>query len=293
MLDDEDEIWDNIDIAFYAMCGIELFETWRNLTDTLGGDFPVVYNKAEFDELIERMPDEKLTELVKKSPDFDENDLYFSIYDGQLYSTSRLDTRFEPIYQSCDKVYKILIEKRLTLGSKRLEAAFTEDFDEDMEPITEELERFFDEEPDELVNEWEKYVEGCKKVGYDGGCGPFSMSKDHDIIDDIRNESWVLTDWWRDDQGCVEEDGYYDTDEISDSFCDADEWFYWNRETGQYCSFSDWDWEISDCMGLNEYWEDLTDYIVQTGDDLGIAGIREILDNHRKLGYVSQKDRNQ
>ena len=119
------------------------------------------------------------------------------------------------------------------------------------------------------------------------------MSKDHNIIDDIRNESWVLTDWWRDDQGCVEEDGYYDTDEISDSFCDADEWFYWNRETGQYCSFSDWDWEISDCMGLNEYWEDLTDYIVQTGDDLGIAGIREILDNHRKLGYVSQKDRNQ
>lgn len=293
MLDDEDEIWDNIDTAFYAMCGIELFNTWRSLTDTLGGDFPVIYSKTEFDGLIERMPEEELAKLVEKSADFNENDLYFSIYNGQLHSTPLLNSYFEPIYQSCDKVYKILIEKRLTLGSKRLEAAFTEDFDEDMEPITEELECFFENEPDELANEWEKYVEGCKKVGYDGGCGPFSMSKDHDIIDDIRNESWVLTDWWRDDQGCVEEDGYYDTDEISDSFCDADEWFYWNRETGQYCSFSDWDYSIADEMGLYEYFQDLIDYVAQTGDDLGFAGVREILDNHRKLGYVSQKDRNQ
>lgn len=292
MLYDEDEIWDNIDTAFYAMCGIELFETWRSLTDTLGGDFPVIYNKTEFDELIERMPEEELTELVEKSPDFNENDLYFSIYDGQLYSTPLLNSYFEPIYQSRNKVYKILVEKRLTLGSKRLKAAFTEDFDEDMEPITEELECFFENEPDELVNEWKKYVEGCKKVGYDGGCGPFSMDEDFDIINDIRDESWVETNWWRDDQGCVEVDGYYDTDEISGSFCDADDWFYWDGIQKQYCSFSDWDWEISDCMGLNEYWEDLTDYIVQTGDDLGIAGIREILDNQRKLGYVSQKGGN-
>lgn len=282
MLDDEDEIWDNIDIAFYAMCGIELFETWRSLTDTLGGDFPVIYNKPEFDGLIERMPEEELTELVEKSADFNENDLYFSIYDGQLYSTPLLNSYFEPIHQSCNQVYKILVEKRLTLGSKRLEAAFTEDFDEDMEPITEELERFFDEEPDE----WWKFIEGCKKVGYNGSCGPFPMDEAYDIFGD----SWVTTNSWVDEDGDVSHEGYYDTSEVSDSFCDGDEWFYWN---GQYCSFSDWDYSIADEMGLYEYFQDLIDYVAQTGDDLGFAGVREILDNHRKLGYVSQKDRNQ
>lgn len=292
MLDDEDEIWDNIDIAFDAMSETELFKTWRSLTDTLGGDFPVIYNKTEFDGLIERMPEEELAKIVEKSADFNENDLYFSIYDGQLYSKTYLSTYFTPIRQTRDKAYDMLVEKKLTLGSKRLEAAFTEDFDEDMMPLDSELECFF-EDLDDGSQEWGKYVEGCKKVGYDGGCGPFSMDEDFDIINDIRNESWVETNWWRDDQGCVEVDGYYDTDEISDSFCDAEDWFYWNRDTGQYCSFTDWDEDIVDDLGCFEYHQDLLDYIVQTGDDLGIAGVREILDKNKKYGYAPQKDRNQ
>ena len=148
----EDDILENIDIALDCMSSEEFFETWRNLTDTLGGDFPVVYNKTEFDEFIERTPGEKLTELVKKSPDFDENDFYFSIYDGQLYSTTRLDTYFTPIRRTCGKAYKMFVEKKLTLGSKRLEEAFTEDFNEDMKPIYRDLDCFFEDE----LDEWKK-----------------------------------------------------------------------------------------------------------------------------------------
>lgn len=288
-----DAIAMNIYTSFCSMSPKELFEAWRNLTDTLGGDFPVVYNKTEFDELVDRMPEEELAKLVEKSADFNENDLYFSIYDGQLYSTSHLTIEFEPIGgDRCDRLSDLLAEKKLTLGSKRLEEAFTEDFDEDMDTLEDELECFF-EDLDARSQEWGKYVEGCKKVGYDGGCGPFSMDEDFDIINDIRNESWVETNWWRDDQGDVEVDGYYDTDEISDSFCDADDWFYWNRDTGQYCSFSDWDEEIVDDLGCFEYNQDLLDYIVRTGDDLGIASVREILDKNKKYGYAPQKDRNQ
>lgn len=279
---DEYEIWQNISTAFYAMDRRELFKTWRNLTDTSGGDFPVIYNKAEFDELVDRMSEEDLAKLVEKSADFNENDLYFSIFDGQLYSETYLNTYFEPIYQSRNQVYKILIEKKLTLGSKRLEEAFTEDFDEDMVAIDTELQWFFEDEPDE----WKKYVEGCKKVGYDGKNGPFPM-EDSDILEDY----WVETDSWLIEDGDIDSDGYY-TDEVSDHFNFQDDWFYWNRDTGQYCSFTDWDYGIGDEIGLDEYFQDLIDYVAQTGDDLGIAGVREILDNHRKLGYVSQKGGN-
>ena len=38
-----DAIAMNIYTSFCSMSSKELFETWRNLTDTLGGDFPVVY----------------------------------------------------------------------------------------------------------------------------------------------------------------------------------------------------------------------------------------------------------
>lgn len=60
-----DAIAMNIYTSFCSMSPKELFEAWRNLTDTLGGDFSVVYNKKEFDELIERMPEEELANLLK------------------------------------------------------------------------------------------------------------------------------------------------------------------------------------------------------------------------------------
>ena len=41
-----DAIAMNIYTSFCSMSPKELFEAWRNLTDTLGGDFPVVYNKT-------------------------------------------------------------------------------------------------------------------------------------------------------------------------------------------------------------------------------------------------------
>lgn len=189
---DEKEILDNLDIAFDSMSPKELFETWRNITDTLDGDFPVVYSKSEFDELIERMPEEELAKLVEKSADFKENAFYFSIYDGQLYSTRYLDTYFTPIWQTCDKAYDMLTEKRLTLGSKRLEEAFTEDFDKNMHSLYSDLLRFFEKNE---KNEWKKYVEGCKKVGYDGRYGPIPMEDRDYFIDEEKKEIifWVTS----------------------------------------------------------------------------------------------------
>ena len=270
MLDDEDEIWDNIDIAFDAMSETELFKTWRSLTDTLGGNFPVIYNKTEFDGLIERMSNEELTELVEKSADFNENDLYFSIYDGQLYSKTYLSTYFTPIRQTRDKAYDMLVEKKLTLGSKRLEAAFTEDFDEDMMPLDSELECFF-EDLDDGSQEWGKYVEGCQKIGFESENGPFPMEEADYQFDEY--------DW------------EYSND-ISSSFNYQDEWFYYDKYRKQYFSFTDWDESIVDDLGYFEYNQDLLDYIIQTDDDLGIADVREILDKNKKYGYVSQKGGN-
>lgn len=284
---DKDDILENIDIAFDCMSSEEFFETWRNLTDTLGGDFPIIYNKTEFDELIERTPDEKLTELVKKSPDFDENDLYVSIYDGQLHSTSDLTTNHRVIgLEMRERASELIADKKLTLGSKRLKEAFTEeDFSETMMPLDYELERFFESLDDES-QEWGKYVKGCKKVGYDGKNGLFPM-EESDILEDY----WVETDSWVDEDGSIYHKGYY-TNEVSDRFNFQDDWFYWNRKTGQYCSFTDWNEDIVYDLGYFEYLPEVMNYIIQTDDDLGIAGIREILDKNKKYGYAPQKDGN-
>lgn len=279
----EDDIWTrrNISIAFFAMDRHELFKTWRNLTDTLGGDFPVVYSKPEFDELIERMPEEELAKLVEKSAYFYENHFYFSIYNGQLYSTNDLDNIvFIPIRETCDKAYDMLVEKKLTLGSKRLEEAFTEDFNEDMKPMFEDLLCFFENE----LDEWEKCVEGCKEVGYDGKNGPFPMEES-----DILKDYWVETDSCLDEDGNVSHDGYY-TDEVSDRFNFQDDWFYWSETAGQFRSFTDWDCSIGDEIGLSRYLYPLHFHIIETGDDLGIAKIREILDKNKKYGYTPHKD---
>lgn len=149
-----------------------------------------------------------------------------------------------------------------------------------MKPIYRDLDCFFEDE----LDEWEKYVEGCKKVGYDGKNGPFPM-EESDILEDY----WVETDSWVDEDGSIYYKGYY-TNEVSDRFNFQDDWFYWNRKTGQYCSFSDWDYSIVDKIGLCEYYQDLLNYIVQTGDDLGFAKIREILDKNKKYGYTPHKD---
>ena len=268
---DEKEILDNLDIAFDSMSPKELFETWRNITDTLDGDFPVVYSKSEFDELIERMPEEELVKLVEKSADFKENAFYFSIYDGQLYSKTYLDTYFTPIWQTCDKAYDMLTEKRLTLGSKRLEEAFTEDFDKNMHSLYSDLLRFFEKNEKNEKNEWKKYVEGCKKVGYDGMYGPIPMEDRDYFIDEERD--YFL--------------GY-----ISDSFNFQDDWFYFNKEKRQFFSFTDWDYDIGNRIGIYEYHEKLMDYIIRTGDDLYFTGVREILDKNKKYGYVPRKDGN-
>ena len=275
-----DAIAMNIYTSFCSMSPKELFETWRNLTDTLGGDFPVVYNKTEFDELIERMPEEELAKLVEKLADFNENDLYFSICDGQLYSTSHLTIEFEPIGEDrCDRLSDLLAEKKLTLGSKRLEEAFTEDFDEDMDTLEDELYRSIGSEfsiKGEFVdeNDWEKYVEGCKKVGYDGKNGPFPMEESDYRLNEFEDE-----------------DGYY-TNDVNSHFSPQDEWFYYNKHYKQYFSFTHWSWIVFTELGCEEYVPDLVDYIVQTDDDLGVARIREILDKNKKYGYAPQKDAN-
>lgn len=261
MLDDF-KIKNNIERAFKAMGPIEFFETWRKLTDILGEEFPVIYNKTEFDELTDRMPEEELTKLVKKWPFFDENDMFFLIYDGQLYNDTHLDFYFEPIQRFRNQVCETLAEKKLTLGSKRLEKAFTEDFDKDMTTLDTDLRLFFEEKFDEK-NEWKKYVEGCKKVGYDGKYGPIPM-----------------------------EDRDYWLGEVSDSFNFQDDWFYFNKEKRQFFSFTDWDYDIGNEIGLYKYHRELMDYIIRTGDDLGFTGVREILDKNKKYGYVPRKDGN-
>lgn len=267
---DEKEILDNLDIAFKAMGPIEFFKTWRKLTDTLGEEFPVIYNKTEFDELTDRMPEEERTKLVKTWPFFDENDMFFLIYDGRLYNTKYLDFYFEPIQQFRNQVCETLAKKKLTLGSKRLEEAFTEDFDKDMTTLDTDLRLFFEEKFDEK-NEWKKYVEGCKKVGYDGMCGPIPMEDRDYFIDEERD--YFL--------------GY-----ISDSFNFQDDWFYFNKEKRQFFSFTDWDYDIGNRIGIYEYHEKLMDYIIRTGDDLYFTGVREILDKNKKYGYVPRKDGN-
>lgn len=275
---DEEEILDNLDTAFNAMSPKELFKTWRNLTDALGEEFPVVYNRTEFDEFIDRMPKEEFAKLVKKSPSFDENGMFFSICDGQLHGTKCLSASSYPIWEYLNQACGIIVTKKLTLGSKRLEEAFTEDFDYEMYTLADELEFFFENEFDE-ENGWEKYVEGCKKVGYDGKNGPFPIEED-----DLLEVYWVDTD--------IDINGYY-TDEVSDCFNFQDDWFYFNKKEGQYFSFTNWESRIYDEIGLYEYHLDLLDYIIRTGDDLGIAGVKEILDKNKKYGYVPQKGESQ
>lgn len=266
-----DAIAMNIYTSFCSMSPKELFKTWRNLTDALGEEFPVVYNRTEFDEFIDRMPKEEFAKLVKKSPSFDENGMFFSICDGQLHGTKCLSASSYPIWEYLNQACEIIVTKKLTLGSKRLEEAFTEDFDYEMYTLADELEFFFENEFDE-ENEWEKYVEGCKKVGYDGKNGPISM-EDRDYFLDEERDYFL---------------GY-----ISDSFNFQDDWFYFNKEKRQFFSFTDWDYDIGNRIGIYEYHEKLMDYIIRTGDDLGIAGVREILDKNKKYGYVPRKGENQ
>lgn len=274
-----DAIAMNIYTSFCSMSPKELFKTWRNLTDALGEEFPVVYNRTEFDEFIDRMPKEEFAKLVKKSPSFDENGMFFSICDGQLHGTKCLSASSYPIWEYLNQACEIIVTKKLTLGSKRLEEAFTEDFDEDMDTLEDELYRSIGSEYSirgEFIdeNDYKKYIEGCKKVGYDGKNGPFPMEESDYRLNEFENE-----------------DGYY-TNNVSSHFSSQDEWFYYDKYRKQYFSFTHWTWVVFTELGCEEYVPELVDYIVQTDDDLGIARIREILDKNKKYGYAPQKDAN-
>lgn len=243
----------------------ELFDAWRRLTTTIGNpNGMAVYRKEELNFVLIGWNPEDIVHIVERSESYDPNDAFFSFYGDKMLSTNYLSTEFPPIAKNLDKAIDVIIQKKLSFGSQRLQQVLDGKADEStFLGATEDIERVLAElDVEQIVkihNQYATYHGKSKELVY-----PMDELSD---VACYGNESLAETV-----EKIVE----------NSRFSTADDWFRCiDKEYYEYESFSDlsedeWTTEIS--------FNDLACYIWDTEDDCAIPEIREAIDEHKKYG---------
>lgn len=243
----------------------ELVYAWRKLTATVGNpDGITVYCKEELNFVLRDWSPAGIVHILERSESYDSNDAFFSFYGDEMLSTNHLSTEFPPIAKNLNKAIDVIIQKKLSLGSYRLQQVLDGKADEStFLGATEDIERVLAElDVEQIVkihNQYATHYGKSKELVY-----PMDELSD---VACYGNESLAETV-----EKIVE----------NSRFSTADDWFRCiDKEYYEYESFSDlsedeWTTEIS--------FNDLACYIWDMEDDCAIPEIREVIDEHKKYG---------
>lgn len=266
-----EELKEQIKKAFKAMGDKELFDVWRRLTTTIGNpNGMAIYRKEELNFVLGSRSAEDIVHILERSESYDSNDAFFGFYEDKMFSTNYLLIDFPPIVKNLDRAINAIVQKKLSLGSYRLQQVLDGKADEStFLPALEDIERVIESLNDDQIirihNKHYAYMGRSKEIVYPT-----------DELSDVacyENESLAET---------IEKIVKNSNEKIFDNsrFSTSDNWFRCiDKECYFYESFSD----LEDWGGVSPF-EDLAFYIWDTDDDCTIPKIREVLDKHKKYG---------
>lgn len=249
----------------------ELFDAWRRLTTTIGNpDGMAVYRKEELNSVLGSRSAEDIVHILERSESYDSDDAFFSFYGDEMFSTNCLSTEFPPIANNLDRAIDVIIQKKLSFGSQRLQQVLDGKADEStFLSATEDIERVIESLNDEQIirihNKYHAYMERSKEIIY-----PMDELSN---VACYKNESLAET---------IEKIVKKSNEKIFDNsrFNTSDNWFRCiDKECYFYESFS----ALEDWGGISPF-EDLAYYIWDMEDDCAIPEIREVIDKHKKYG---------
>lgn len=269
--------------VFDAMDDEELFNVWRRLTTTIGNPADMaVYRKEELNSVLGSRSAEDIVHILERSESYDSDDAFFnfygydsddaffSFYGDEMFSTNCLLTEFPPIANNLDRAIDVIIQKKLSFGSQRLQQVLDGEADEStFLSATEDIERVIESLNDEQIirihNKYHAYMERSKEIIY-----PMDELSN---VACYKNESLAET---------IEKIVKKSNEKIFDNsrFNTSDNWFRCiDKECYFYESFS----ALEDWGGISPF-EDLACYIWDMEDDCAIPEIREVIDKHKKYG---------
>ncbi len=260
-----EELREQVAEALNTMDNEELFRAWHQITVSIGNpDDMAVYRKEKLNCVLIGWNPEDIVHIVERSESYNSNEAFFSFYGDEMLSTNYLSTEFPPIANNLDRAIDVIIQKKLSFGSQRLQQVLEGEADEStFLGATEDIERVLAElDVEQIVkihNQYATYHGKSKELVY-----PMDELSD---VACYGNESLAETV-----EKIVE----------NSRFSTADDWFRCiDKEYYEYESFSDlsedeWTTEIS--------FNDLACYIWDTEDDCAIPEIREAIDEHKKYG---------
>lgn len=260
-----EELKEQVKQVLETMGSEELVYAWRKLTGPIGNpNGMAVYRKEELNCVLRDWSPDGIVHILEKSESYDSNDAFFSFYGDKMLSTNHLSIEFPPIAKNLDKVIDVIIQKKLALGSQRLQQVLDGEADEStFLGATEDIERVLAElDVEQIVkihNQYATYYGKSKELVY-------PMDELSDVVC-YGNESLAETV-----EKIVE----------NSRFSTADDWFrcinkeYYEYESFSYLDEDEWTTEVS--------FNDLACYIWDMEDDCAIPEIREVLDKHKKYG---------
>lgn len=260
-----EELKEQVAEVFDAMDDEELFNVWRRLTTTIGNPADMaVYRKEELNSVLGSRSAEDIVHILERSESYDSDDAFFSFYGDEMLSTNHLSIVFPPIAKNLDKAIDVIIQKKLSFGSQRLQQVLEGEADEStFLGATEDIERVLAElDVEQIVkihNQYATYHGKSKELVYpmdelsDVACyGNESLAETVEKI--VENSRFSTADgWFR----CIDKE-YYEYESFSD------------------LSEDEWTTEVS--------FNDLACYIWDMEDDCAIPEIREVIDKHKKYG---------
>lgn len=264
-----EELKELVKEALFAMGDDEFFDVWRELTTTVGNpDGMTVYRKEKLNSALSSRSAEDIVNILEMSESYNPNDAFFGFCEDKLFSANYFLIDFPPIAKNLDRAIDIIVQKKLSLGSERLQQVLNGKMDEwtFFPTYTEDIERVIaslnDEQIVKIQNKYATYYGRSKEIIY-----PMDELSD---VACYKNETLAET---------IEK--IVNREQIFDSFrfSTSDNWFRCiNKECYQYESFS----ILEDCT-VKISFEDLAFYIWDKKEDCEIPEIREFLDKRKKL----------
>lgn len=260
-----EELKEQVAEVLGVMGNEELFDAWRRLTTTIGNpDGMAVYRKEELNSALRDWSPDGIVHILERSESYNSNDAFFSVYGDEMFSTNHLSIEFPPIAKNLDKAIDVIIQKKLSFGSQRLQQVLDGEADEStFLGATEDIERVLAElDVEQIVkihNQYATHYGKSKELVY-----PMDELSD---VACYGNESLAETV-----EKIVE----------NSRFSTADDWFrcidkeYYEYESFSYLDENEWTTEVS--------FNDLACYIWDMEDDCAIPEIREVIDKHKKYG---------
>lgn len=265
------ELKKQISEVFDVMDDEELFRAWHQIAVSISNpDGMAVYRKEKLNCVLIGWNPEDIVHIVERSESYDSSDAFFSFYGDEMLSTNHLSIEFPPIAKNLDKAIAVIIQKKLSFGSQRLQQVLDGEADEStFLSATEDIERVIESLNDEQIirihNKYHAYMERSKEIIY-----PMDELSN---VACYKNESLAET---------IEKIVKKSNEKIFDNsrFNTSDNWFRCiDKECYFYESFS----ALEDWGGISPF-EDLAYYIWDMEDDCAILEIREVIDKHKKYG---------